>query len=150
MAQNLAEARKLVKEAGAVGKTITIGTSSQISNISAVTGAYQQAAQAIGLKTVLDSVSAQNYINFFTDPKARQGVDAFLTVNYGDYADPAALLATFVLPGGSQNYDNFNNPQITSLMEQARGTANPNQRAALIVKVEQLVNQQLPWIPNVQ
>ena len=150
MKQNLAEARKLVKEAGAVGKTITIGTSSQISNISAVTGAYQQAAQAIGLKTVLDSVSAQNYINFFTDPKARQGVDAFLTVNYGDYADPAALLATFVLPGGSQNYDNFNNPQITSLMEQARGTANPNQRAALIVKVEQLVNQQLPWIPNVQ
>ena len=95
-------------------------------------------------------MSAQNYINFFTDPKARQGVDAFLTVNYGDYADPAALLATFVLPGGSQNYDNFNNPQITSLMEQARGTANPNQRAALIVKVEQLVNQQLPWIPNVQ
>ncbi len=150
MKQNLAEARKLVKEAGAVGKTITIGTSSQISNIAAVTGAYQQAAQAIGLKTVLDSVSAQNYINFFTDPKARQGVDAFLTVNYGDYADPAALLATFVLPGGSQNYDNFNNPQITSLMEQARGTANPNQRAALIVKVEQLVNQQLPWIPNVQ
>ncbi|MHB1431850.1 MAG: ABC transporter substrate-binding protein [Streptosporangiaceae bacterium] len=150
MKQNLAEARKLVKEAGAVGKTITIGTSSQIANIAAVTGAYQQAAQAIGLKTVLDSVSAQNFINFFTDPKARQGVDGFLTVNYGDYADPAALLATLVLPGGSQNYDNFNDPQITSLMEQARSTANPDQRAALMVKVERLVAQQMPWIPNVE
>jgi peptide/nickel transport system substrate-binding protein len=150
MTQNLTEARKLVKEAGAAGRTITIGTSSQISNISAVTGAYQQAAQAIGLKTVLRSVSAQNFINFFTDPKARQGIDGFPTVNYGDYADPAALLATLVLPGGSQNYDNFNDPQITSLMEQARSTANPDQRAALIVKVEQLVAQQLPWIPNVQ
>lgn len=150
MAQNLAKARKLIKEAGATGKTITIGTSSQISNIASVTGAYQQAAQAIGLKTVLDSVSAQNYINFFTDAKARKGVDGFLTVNYGDYADPAAMLATLVLPGASQNYDNYNNPQITSLMEQARSTANPDQRAALMVKVEKLVAQQLPWIPNVQ
>jgi peptide/nickel transport system substrate-binding protein len=150
MSQNLTEARKLVREAGATGKTFTIGTSSQLSNIAAVTGAYQQAAQAIGLKTVLKSVSAQNYINFFTDPKARQGVDGFLTVNYGDYADPAAMLATLVLPGGSQNYDNFSDPQITSLMEQARSTASPDKRAALMAKAEKLVNQQLPWIPNVQ
>ena len=51
-------------------------------------------------------------------PKARAGVDAFLTVNYGDYADPAALLSTIVLPGGSQNYDNYNDPKTTALLEQ--------------------------------
>jgi peptide/nickel transport system substrate-binding protein len=150
LTQNIAEAKKLVQQAGATGKTFTIGTSSQISNIAAVTGAYEAAAQAIGLKVVLKSVSAQNFINFFTDPKARVGVDGFPTVNYGDYADPAAMLATLVLPGGSQNYDNFNNPQITADMEQARSTADPNKRAALIVKVEKLTMQQLPWIPNVQ
>lgn len=150
MQQNIAEARKLVKEAGATGDTITIGTSSQLANIAAITGAYQQAAQKIGLKTTLKSVSAQNYINFFIDPKARKGIDGFLTVNYGDYADPAAMLATFVLSDGSQNYDGYSNSQITSLMDQARGTANADQRAALMVKVEKLVAQQLPWIPNVQ
>jgi peptide/nickel transport system substrate-binding protein len=150
MSKNLAEAKTLVQQAGAAGKTFTIGTSSQISNIATVTGAYQAAAQAIGLKVVLKSVSAQNYINFFTDPKARAGVDGFLTVNYGDYADPASMLATFVLPGGSQNYDNFNNPQITAAMEQARSTANPDKRAALVIKAEKLTTQQLPWIPNVQ
>ena len=58
-----------------------------------MTGAYQAAAQAIGLKVMLKSVSAQNYINFFTDPKARAGIDGFPAVDYGDYADPAALLA---------------------------------------------------------
>ena len=110
MSQNLAKAKKLVQEAGATGKTFTIGTSSQLANIAAVTGAYQAAAQAIGLKTTLKSVSAQNYINFFTDASARQGIDGFLTVNYGDYADPAAMLSTFDIPGGSQNYDNFNDP----------------------------------------
>ena len=150
VSQNIAKAKKLVQDAGATGKTITIGTSSQLADISADAGAYQAAAQAIGLKAVLKSVSAQNYINFFIDPKARQGIDGFLTANYGDYADPASMLATFVLPGGSQNYDNFNNPQIVSALEQARSTANPNQRAALVVRAEKLTMQQLPWIPDVQ
>ena len=150
LTQNIAEAKKLVQQAGATGKTITIGTSSQLANIATVTGDYQAAAQAIGLKVVLKSVSAQNYINFFIDPKARAGIDGFLTVNYGDYADPAALLATLVLPGASQNYTNFNNPQITAAMEQARSTASLNKRAALVAKAEKLTMQQLPWIPNVQ
>jgi peptide/nickel transport system substrate-binding protein len=150
MTQNISEARKLVQQARATGKTITIGTSSQLSNIAAVTGAYQAAAQAIGLKVTLKSVSAQNYINFFIDPKARQGIDGFLTVNYGDYADPAAMLSTFDLPGGSQNYDNFNDPAITSALEQARSTANPARRAELVSRAEKLTVQQLPWIPNAQ
>jgi peptide/nickel transport system substrate-binding protein len=150
LTQNLPLAKKLVKQAGDVGKTITIGTSSQLANIAAVTGAYQAAAQAIGLKVVLKSVSAQNYINFFTEASARAGIDGFLTVNYGDYAAPEAMLSTFVVPGGSQNYNNFNDPKITSLMQQARSTANLNERAALVSQAEKLTMQQLPWIPDVQ
>ncbi|HEX5190183.1 MAG TPA: ABC transporter substrate-binding protein [Streptosporangiaceae bacterium] len=150
MAYNLAKAKKLVKAAGATGKTFTIGTSQQIANIAAVTGAYQAAANAIGLKTVLHNVSAQNYINFFIDPKARAGVDGFLTVNYGDYADPAALLSTLVVPGGSQNYDNFNDKQILNWLETARSTADPNARAALVAKAEERAATILPWIPDVQ
>jgi peptide/nickel transport system substrate-binding protein len=150
LTQNLPLAKKLVKQAGDVGKTLTIGTSSQLANIAAVTGAYQAAAQAIGLKVVLKSVSAQNYINFFTEASARAGIDGFLTVNYGDYAAPEAMLSTFVVPGGSQNYNNFNDPKITSLMEQARSTANLNERAALVSQAEKLTMQQLPWIPDVQ
>jgi peptide/nickel transport system substrate-binding protein len=150
MNQNLTEAKKLVQQAGAAGQTITIGTSSQLSNIAAVTGAYQAAGQAIGLKVKLRSVSAQNYINFFTDPKARAGVDGFMTVNYGDYADPAALLSTVVLPDGSQNYDKFSDSGITRALEQARGTADPAKRAALVAQAQKLTAQQLPWIPNAQ
>jgi peptide/nickel transport system substrate-binding protein len=148
--RDVTAAKKLIQQAGATGKTLTIGTSSQLSNISAVAGAYQAAAQAIGLKAKLKSVSANDYINFFIDPKARAGVDGFLTVNYGDYADPAALLATLVLPDGSQNYDGFDNPQITSLMEKARSTADPDARAKLVAQVEQLAVQQMAWIPNAQ
>jgi peptide/nickel transport system substrate-binding protein len=150
LTQNLTKARKLATAAGVTGQTITIGTSSQITSIATVTGAYQQAAQAIGLKVVLKSVSAQNYINFFTSAQARQGVDGFITVNYGDYADPAALLSTIVLPGASQNYDKFSNPQLSALLGQARSTADPDKRAALVAKAEELAASLLPWIPNVQ
>ena len=148
--QQLANAKKLAKAAGVAGQTITIGTSSQLASISAETGAYQQAAEAIGLKVVLKSVSAADYINFFTSATARKGIDGFITVNYGDYADPAALLSTVALPGGDQNYDGFSNPQMTSLLEGARSTADPDQRAQLVAKAEELAAKLLPWIPNVQ
>ena len=147
---DIAKAKKLIQQAGATGKTLTIGTSSQLSDIAADAGAYQAAAQAIGLNVKLKSVSANNYINFFIDPKARVGIDGFLTENYGDYADPAALLSTLVLPDGSQNYDGYDNKQVISLMNQARSTANPDKRAAVMVKVEQITAKDLPWIPDVQ
>ena len=52
--------------------------------------------------------------------------------------------------GGAANYDNFSDPQITAVLEQARGTVDPDQRAALVAEAEKLTVQQLPWIPDVQ
>jgi len=150
LGQNIAEARKLVQQAGDAGKTITIGTTSQLAVYAGDTAAYQAAAQAIGLKVALKSVSAQDFINFFVDPKFRVGVDCFPGVAFGDSSDPAALLAQVVLPGGLQNFDGFNDPAITAALEQARSTANPGHRAALMATAEKLTAQQLPWIPSVQ
>jgi peptide/nickel transport system substrate-binding protein len=150
LSQNIAEARKLVKQAGATGKTITIGTTSQLAVYAGDTAAYQAAAQAIGLKVVLKSVSAQDYIDFFTDAKLRGSVDGFPTQSWGDYADPAALLAQVDLPGGLQNYGQFSDPAITAALQQARSTASPDQRAALVAQAEKLTAQQLPWIPDAE
>jgi peptide/nickel transport system substrate-binding protein len=144
---DIAEAKKLIDQAGVKGETITLGMSSQLNNINTEALAFQAAGQEIGLNVKLHSVSAQNYINFFIDPNARKGIDGFFTVNYPDYADPAGLYATLAVPGGSQNYDDFSDPQITSYMEQARTTADPTQRAELIVKAQSLIMQELPWIP---
>jgi peptide/nickel transport system substrate-binding protein len=150
LTQNIPAARRLVQAAGATGRTLTIGTSSGLRDIAAVTGAYQAAAEAIGLKVKLDSVSAQNYIDFFVDPKFRVGVDGLIGIAYGDWADPVAMLRVFELPGGVTNYDNFNDPAITSLLERERATADPAERARLVVQAEKLTLQQLPWIPTAQ
>jgi peptide/nickel transport system substrate-binding protein len=150
MTQDMAKAKQLIIDAGATGKSITIGMSSELLGISIEASALKAAAEAIGMKAVLHSVSAQNFINFFIDPKARVGIDGFFTLNYGDYAGPEALPATFLEPDGSQNFDAYANTQIVSLFEDARSTADPNARAQKVAQVEKLMADDLPWLPMVQ
>jgi peptide/nickel transport system substrate-binding protein len=145
--RDVAKAKRLVQQAGASGKTIVIGMTSEIAVINSSATALRQAGASIGLKVKLKAVSAQSYINFFTDPKAREGIDAFPTVNYPDYADPAAFYATFALPGGSQNYDGYQDAAVTEALERARGTADPDARAKLVARAGDRLRAQLPWIP---
>jgi peptide/nickel transport system substrate-binding protein len=144
---DVARAKALVKQAGVAGKTLTIGMSPEIGPINTAATALRTAAEDAGLKVKFKAVSAQNFINFFTDPKARAGVDGFPTVNYPDYADPAAYYATFALRVGSQNYDGFQNPRVTQLLATARTTADPTARAKLVAQAGDLISKQLPWIP---
>ena len=160
MTQDLAKAKQLVIDAGATGKLITVGMSSELTGISIESSALQAAAEAIGMKVKLHSVSAQNFINFFIDPKARVGIDGFFTLNYGDYAGPEALLATFLLPDGSQNFDGYGvqgtdpqaagNSKAAKMMDEARSTADDNARAQKVADIEKLIASDLPWIPMLQ
>jgi peptide/nickel transport system substrate-binding protein len=145
--QDIDRAKQLVEEAGATGETITLGMSSELNSLATEAGAFQAAGEAIGLKVKLKSVSAANYINFFIDAKAREGIDGFFTTNYGDYADPAGLLGTLVLPDGSQNYSGYSNPQVTKLMNEARSTGDPDQRAQKVADAQAIIMQDMPWIP---
>lgn len=148
--QTLNKAKKLIQQAGATGKTITIGMSSQITTISAMANAFRAAGDAIGLNVKFKPTSAAVYGSFFTTPNIRKGVDGFFTNNYGTWGGPEALLQIFLLRGTSEDFDTFNTPAITSLLGKARGTANPTARARLMVKVEQLTMKKLPWIPFVE
>jgi peptide/nickel transport system substrate-binding protein len=147
MTQDLTRAKDLIRQAGASGKTITLGMTNEVSNLASSANAIRTAGEAIGLKVKFKAVSAQNFINFFTDPKAREGIDGFPTVNYPDYADPAALYNTIVAPDGSQNYDAFRDDAINTLMDQARTTQDPDARAKLVTQAGDKIAEQLPWIP---
>jgi peptide/nickel transport system substrate-binding protein len=160
MSQDITKAKQLITDAGAAGKSITIGMSSELTGISIEAAALKAAAEAIGMKATLHSVSAQNFINFFIDPKARVGIDGFFTLNYGDYAGPEALLATFLLPDGSQNFSGYgvqgsdpsaaDHAKIFQMMDDARGTADANARAQKVADVEKAIATDLPWIPVLQ
>ncbi|HLI60104.1 MAG TPA: ABC transporter substrate-binding protein [Solirubrobacteraceae bacterium] len=147
MTVNLDKAKALIRAAHATGKSIVIGTTQQISSLATDANVVRQAAVEIGLKVTIKSVSAQDYIALFTSAAARKGIDMFPTSNYGDYADPAALYNTVVMPGGSQNYDNWDNPAMVRDLNLARSTANPDLRASYVAKVGDMIATQLPWIP---
>jgi peptide/nickel transport system substrate-binding protein len=79
---------------------------------------------------------------------SRAGLDGLTVADFADYADPAALYAEVDLPSGLQDFTNFSDPQITADLEQARSTANPDQRAALLAQAEKLTMQQLLCTPT--
>jgi peptide/nickel transport system substrate-binding protein len=145
--QDLTKAQNLIKQAGVAGQTVTIGTSSGITAVNTEALAFKSACEAVGLKVVLQNVSPSNYINYFTDPKAFGSVDAFATTNYGDYADPAALYATLALPGGSQNFNSWSNPDVTKDLDASRGESDPTKRAQDVAAAQKIITDQLPWIP---
>ncbi len=149
MAQDLAKAQALAKEAGVVGQTVTIGTSSGVPSINALALAFKTACEAVGLKAELQNVSPANYVNYFLDPKAYGSVDAFETQNYGNYADPSALYKTLALPGGSQNFSGWSNPEVTAALESARGEKDETARAQYVLKAQKILTEQLVWIPLV-
>jgi peptide/nickel transport system substrate-binding protein len=144
---DLAGAKALIQQAGATGKSITLGTSAELVALNTEAQAVQSAAEAIGLKAKLQSVSAANYINFFIDPAARKTVDGFFTINYGDYPDPAALLSTLVLKEGSQNYAGYDNPAVTASMNAARTEADDTKRAQDVSAAQAQITKDVAWIP---
>jgi peptide/nickel transport system substrate-binding protein len=143
-----AKAADLMKQANVAGQTIKIGTSSGANAINAEALAYKAAAEKLGLKVEFDDVSPDNFINFFIDPKAWGAVDAFPTTNYGDYADPAALYRTLALPGGSQNFSNWNDPATITALESARSESDPVKRAQFVVDAQKTITEQMVWIPT--
>ncbi|WP_214409190.1 ABC transporter substrate-binding protein [Sphaerisporangium fuscum] len=146
---DLDAARKLVQEAGATGRTVTFGMSNELNKLATEANLYKAAAEKIGLKAELKAVSVDAYSSFFLDRQARAQVDGFFTTNYPNWADPAALYATFSLPGGPQDYGGYRDPRVAGLLERARGTQEPAKRAELAVQAQQAVTEDLPWIPNV-
>ncbi|WP_283134376.1 ABC transporter substrate-binding protein [Rhizohabitans arisaemae] len=146
---DLETARKLVQEAGAVGKTVTFGMTNELNKVATEANLFKAAAEKIGLKATLKAVSTDAYSGFFLDPKARADVDGFFTTNYPNWADPAALYATFSVPGGPQDYGKYRNPKVAELLERARGTENPQERAELAVEAQKIITEELPWIPVV-
>ena len=149
MTQDMAKAKDLITQAGAVGQNITIGTSSGITSLNTEALAFKSAAESIGLKVTIQNVSPSNFINYFIDPKAYGSVDAFPTSNYGDYADPSALGKTLAMAGGSQNFSGWTNPEVTAAYEAARGEADDAKRAADVVAAQKTITEQMVWVPLV-
>lgn len=64
-----------------------------------------------------------------------------------DYPDPENFLDILFYSDSSNNHTNYNNPEVDSLLEQARVESDETLRFSIYSEVEQTILDDAPWIP---
>ncbi|WP_067139541.1 ABC transporter substrate-binding protein [Microtetraspora malaysiensis] len=144
--RDVAGAKKLVEEAGASGKKVVIATSTLSPDIGVIANAVQSAGQAIGLKVELKAVAPEAYTALFSDPKAREGIDLFMTIWYDSTPDPLEFYG-ILRTGDFANYGGYSNPEYDALVDEAVAQADPAARAATVAKLQEIAVRDVIWIP---
>ncbi|WP_426367630.1 ABC transporter substrate-binding protein [Streptomyces sp. E-08] len=139
-------AKKLVQEAHATGRTITIVTSSLAPEISVVANAVQDAGRRIGLDVKLKPVSPDAYSSIFVDPDAREGLDLVITNGYDNTPDPLEFYQ-YLRTGDFGNYGRWSDAEYDVAFDRANSEPDPAKRAELTAKLQKIAMDQLPIIP---
>jgi oligopeptide transport system substrate-binding protein len=64
-----------------------------------------------------------------------------------DYPDPQNFLEILFHSQSAQNHGGYSNPEVDALLDEARGTLDDDERAALYRQAEQLILDDAVWIP---
>jgi peptide/nickel transport system substrate-binding protein len=143
---NLDAAKKLIAEAGAAGKPVTIVSSNISPGLAITAQAFGAAATSLGLKPTIQSVSPDKYTNLFSDPAARKGVDLFATSWYLSVTDPLDMYGV-LRTGDFSNYGDWSNKEFDAAVNDALGTMDINERATKTAAAQKIANAELPWMP---
>ncbi|MEV6103909.1 ABC transporter substrate-binding protein [Streptomyces sp. NPDC051940] len=145
-AYDLAAAKKLIEEAGAKGKKVTMVTSSLAPEISVVANAVQAAGRQIGLDVQLKAVAPEAYSSIFVDPNARKGLDLVVTNGYDNTPDPLEFYQ-YLRTGDFGNYGNWSNPEYDAAFDKANAEPDAAARADLTAELQRIAVRELPIIP---
>ncbi|MFF3772199.1 ABC transporter substrate-binding protein [Streptomyces sp. NPDC002232] len=143
---DVAAAKKLVQEAHATGRTVTLVTSTLAPEISVVANAVQAAGRQIGLNVVLKPVSPDAYSSLFVDPDAREGLDLVITNGYDNTPDPLEFYQ-YLRSGDFGNYGRWSNAEYDVAFDRANSEPDPAERAGLTARLQKIARDELPIIP---
>ncbi|MFG3346315.1 ABC transporter substrate-binding protein [Streptomyces sp. NPDC048018] len=143
---DVAGAKRLVEEAGATGKKITLVTSTLAPEISVVANAVQAAGRQIGLDVRLKAVAPEAYSSIFVDPNARKGLDLVITSGYDNTPDPLEFYQ-YLRTGDFGNYGSWSDPVYDSAFDRANAAADPGARSDLTQELQRIAMRELPIIP---
>ncbi|WP_435221057.1 ABC transporter substrate-binding protein [Streptomyces sp. Tue6028] len=144
--RDIDQAKALIKEADAEGKTLTMATSSIGQDVSLLATAVQAAGTQIGLNIRLRSIAPNAFTALFTDPGAREGIDMFPLTYYDSITDPLDLLTNFKT-GAYLNFAGYSDPQYDRLVDRATSVYAPEQRMKIETELQQRAARDLLWIP---
>lgn len=145
-AYDLDAAKALIDEAGVAGEEIVIATAPIGNEFAVISQGVAAAAQSIGLKATIQTVSPSAYTALFADPSAREGVDLFYTSWYLSSPDPLEMYGV-LRTGEFSNYGNWSDPEFDALVNEAVTIDDAAARSELTAQAQLIANRELPWLP---
>ncbi|WP_431896218.1 ABC transporter substrate-binding protein [Nonomuraea sp. bgisy101] len=142
--QDLAKAKQLLTEAGSPTQPITIGIQGSAATHEQTANLIKATGEALGLKIEIKVIPVEQYGNLYSDPKAREGIDAFFSTWYGNVPDPLDIYTVF-LAGGRTNFNDY--PAVDADIKKARAEYDPAARAALVTAIQDKVTRDVAWMP---
>ena len=136
-------ARQLVQEAGAVGAGADLMVSTAIDEEVGII--VQAAAAEIGLEISLVQIpyAEKTGLEYADGPK---DYDMTLLSWGSDFPDPIGnMYFPFTSVNVITNVAAYVNPDVDRLLEAARGTTDDDERARLLIEVQEIVVDELPW-----
>jgi peptide/nickel transport system substrate-binding protein len=148
---DLTEAKKLVAQAGNPTQPLLILVSAGDPSAVSIAEYMQAAASSIGLHIKIVEQPPAQALAIPFEPNVRKHYDLMLQISgYYDIPEPLEQPLFNWLPGALFNYNNYNDPTVTGLLNQAVATADTNARAGLVNQAQAIAQgQQIATLPLV-
>ena len=139
-------AAKIIQEQGVAGQEITITTAPMGNNFAVTAQATAAAAESIGLKAKINTVTPNAYTALFSDPAAREGTDLYFTSWNLTTANPLEMFS-LLRTGDFSNVGNWSNPEFDKATN--AGLQNTDTAKSLVkaVEAQKISNKEIPWLP---
>lgn len=112
----------------------------------AVANTIKSSLDAVGIRTILDPKSIKDYRDF-----AASGQQEVFRLGWiARYPSALDFLPPLFQTGSPNNLTGFSDPVVDGLLAEARSTADPVQRAAVLNRAERAVMEQVPILPIAQ
>jgi peptide/nickel transport system substrate-binding protein len=142
-------ASRLVKQSGYRGTPITLGIQAGDETGSRIAQLVQQEAQAVGISVQIKSLQPLVFNQAQYDASKRQGIDLLLTYSFNVAHDPLEPLGYDYLPGSDYNFTNYDDPEVTKLLTEARQSFDERKRTTLLLKAQSIYEPASTKIPLV-
>jgi oligopeptide transport system substrate-binding protein len=140
------QARQLITESsyGSVENLppITLNVSSAGDIEEAIVRSYEE---NLGLTIEVEEMSWPEFLGDLNQPDIPYQMYELGWV--ADYPDPQNFLEILFHSESAQNHGGYANPEVDALFDEARGTLDDEERAALYLQAEQLILDDAVWIP---
>ncbi|MEU6459757.1 ABC transporter substrate-binding protein [Streptomyces sp. NPDC047065] len=131
-------AKKLAKESSYDGGELVLAIAAGDQVSSRIAQLVQQQAKAIGVKIKIQTMQPLVFDQAGYDASKRKGVDLLYGASFNSRQNPLETLGYDLLPDQPYNYTDFDNPEVTKLLTEARSTFDAKRSAQLVVEAQKI------------